>query len=152
MREKLDPLIHLQPMVFECCVLLCWPLWCHPVCQRIKININMALVIVTSVPNKFLMITPFCISVGDLWYIVVTEKSLFWTPNGHHGKIYTIQSQLYRSAVNLWWFITAFFYLVRFPGCDHLSSTNHKLLFRTTARHSSVYMRKFIHIYGYLQV
>lgn len=40
---------------------------CHLMHQR-QININMALMIVTSVPNRFPMMGPFLISVGDQWY------------------------------------------------------------------------------------
>ena len=42
-------------------------------CATKKININMALVIVTSVPNRFLMIGPFLLSMLDQWYIVMAE-------------------------------------------------------------------------------
>lgn len=90
-------------MVLECFVLLCRPLRSHLMRQR-QININMALVIVTSVPNRFLMIGPLLLSMRDQWYIVMTEKTLFLTANGQRGEIYTIQSQQSR-----------FIYIIRFP-------------------------------------
>lgn len=55
---------------------------------------------------------------------------------------------------NIHYSITAItFYLYhQVPVRDRWSSTNHKLLSRMAARHFIVYMRRFIHIYGYLQV
>lgn len=76
-----------EPVVLESSVLLCILFWRYPMCQK-KININMALMIVTSVPNSLLMIGPFLLSVGDQWYIVMTENPLSLTPNGHCGRIH----------------------------------------------------------------
>lgn len=49
-------------------------------------------------------------------------------------------------------FVKRFYLYHQVPVRDRLSSTNHKLLSRMAARHFIVYMRRFIHIYGYLQV
>lgn len=46
-----------------------------------KININMALMMVTSVPSRFIMMRPFLLSMADQCYIVMTENPLFSPAN-----------------------------------------------------------------------
>lgn len=48
----------------------------------------MALVLVTSVANRFLMIWPFLLSMVDQWYTVMTETPLFLMPSGYYDRIY----------------------------------------------------------------
>lgn len=87
-----------------------------------KININKALVMVTSVPNRFLMIGPFLLSMIDQWHIVMTKSQ--------RSRIYySIKASLIDCEFIKWFSLHH-----QFPVRDHLSSTSHKLLSRMAGR------------------